>query len=192
MKLSLTRVQRAAFFSRDKTVAWPTLAGEGVPPVKVGYVHRLSSRLSFEVTKVSFKNGKWSLEYKIHDDREECFYLLPTARSVPIDERGNVTPMAPEEEIGYSRNPKSPRADYLRSVPPNVQNVIDMQARLASAERRREDDPEREAKEDLRRVNAEVKELIKRAVKMGIDPSSIIAPIAREVQEQHRQLSEAA
>lgn len=134
MSLKLTREQRRRFFSRDKRDPWPELGGEGVPPVQVGYVHTLSTRLSFQVTKVNRRRGRWSLEYRIIDDREEAFYLIPAARSLPIDERGNVTPMAPEEEIGYTRDPRRARADYMRSVPPNLQNVYSMQAKLTRAE----------------------------------------------------------
>ena len=134
-KLKLTSAQRRAFFSRDRKVARPTLAGEGKCPVEVGYVHRLSSRVSFEVTKVSHKHGKWSIEYHVTDDREEWCFLLPTARTLATDRAGKLLPMAPEEEIGYTRNPKLRHADEVRSVPPDVQNVIDMQAKLTRAQR---------------------------------------------------------
>lgn len=185
--LRLTRDQRSRFFSRDKNVARPVLAGEGKVPVPVGYVHQLSPRLSFEVVRVHLKRGKWRLEYVIHDDRENPFYLLPTGRSVPLDEKGNVTPMPAEEEIGYSRNPLAPRADRARSVPPDVQNVIDMQAKLHRAERP-------QSTSELRSQERSIRARLHEAMK-DLSPSAqaaLLAGIERQIAEAADQKVEAA
>lgn len=186
-KLRLTRAQRRGLFSRDKSVPWPVLAGEGVPPVAVGYTHTLSSRLRIEVTKVNRRRNRWTLEYLVHDDRETGFYLLPAARSLPVDEKGNVTPMPPEEEIGYSKNPKAPRADRARTVPTSVQNVIDMQGRLHQAER-----PASQAERNAQARS--VREKLHQALD-GLTPSAqtaLLARIERDIAEAQEQDAEAA
>lgn len=197
MSLRLTRAQRAAFFSRDKSVAWPTLAGEGKAPVQAGYVHRLSSRLSIEITKVSHKRGKWSAEYKLHDDREEPLYLVPmqsslerTARA-PKDEHGQPIIGAPEEEIGYTRDPRRRRADYLCSVPPDVQSVIDMRARLdmavGDAER-----AEEATKRQLRSLTSALKENAVLMARQGLDTTPMLAEIQRVMELYAEQTKDAA
>lgn len=185
--LRLTRDQRRRFFSRDKNVGHPVLAGEGKVPVAAGYVHQLSPRLSFEIIRVHLKRGRWRLEYVIHDDRENPFYLLPTGRSVPLDEKGNVTPMPPEEEIGYSRNPLAPRADRARSVPPDVQNVIDMQAKLHQAERPK-------STSELRSQERSVRAELHRAMD-GLSPAAqtaLLAEIKRQIADAIDQEAQAA
>lgn len=187
-KLHLTREQREAFFSRDRSVPWPKLAGDGPPPIERGYVHRLSSRLSIEVTKVSrTKRGGWEAEYRIYDDREERFYLLPTARTLPVDERGNVTPMAPEEEIGYTRNPRKGRADQVPSVPPDLQNVYSMQAKLRQAERPISDS---EWRSQSRSVREQLHQAMNQLGSAG--QTALLARIKRDIEEAIENEREAA
>lgn len=184
-KLNLTSKQRAAFFSRDKSVAWPTLAGLGIPPVQVGYVHRLSSRLSFEITKVSFKNGRWSLDYKITDDREERYYLMPGAVSFQTDEKGHLLgDMPPEEEIGYTQNPKKVRADTAPSVPPNVQNVLVMRAKLHDAEHDAEHRSDRVAEQRGKQLTNQLRRLQLDAAKCGVDIAPRLVQMIQAAKEE--------
>lgn len=64
-------------------------------------------------------------------------------------------------------------------------NVIEIGARLKAAERR----DEKAAEEDLRRVQAEVRELAKRAQKMGVDPLHALAPVAKAIREAQDELT---
>lgn len=186
-KLKLSKAQRAAFFARQ----WPKLAGDGPPPVEVGYLHRLSSRLSFEVVKVNrTKRGGWQLDYRVTDDREENFYLVPMQSSLermaraPRDEDRLPVLGAPEEDIGYTRDPRRSRMDPLKAVPPNIQNVIAMRAKLESAQR----------PASRTELNAQARSFRERlhSVLDGLNPTGQAALLARlerelaEAQEQQR------
>ncbi len=185
-KIKLSADERAAFFARD----WPELAGSGKPPQLTERHYALSSRLSFTVRLIHRTRKGWRLEYDVTDDREERFHLLPTATSFPTDERGQpLEGLPPEEEIGYTRNPKRTTIDPLCAVPPNVQNVLSMRAKLSDTQRRRDDDPEAEAERDLQRVQAEVRALAKRATRLGIDPLIALAPVARAIEQSHEELA---
>lgn len=73
-------------------------------------------------------------------------------------------------------------------VDAGYRNVLEIGARLKRAERERRLDPEAERLRQA--VNAEVRELIKRAVKMGADPALALGPVVREIEAQHRQIGE--
>lgn len=188
-KIKLSADERAAFFARD----WPELAGSGKPPQLTERHYALSSRLSFTVRLIHRTRKGWRLEYDVIDDREERFMLLPSATSFPTDERGQpLEGLPPEEEIGYTRNPKRRTIDELPAVRPDVQNVIGMRSRLSDTQRRRLDDAEVEAERDLQRFQAELRELTKRAAKMGVDPLHAMAPVARAIREAQDALDEKA
>jgi hypothetical protein len=187
--VKLTGKQRDAFFAGE----WPVLAGEGKPPLSRGDTHALSSRLSFEVLRVHLKRGRWRLEYRVIDDRDVRYWLLPAAASfLTDDDSGELSDLLPaEEEIGYTRSSRRRRADHLPTVAPRLQNVYSLRGRLNNAEHKRTTDPMAEARRDVARVAGEMRELAKRAVKMGADPMQSLGPIAREVRAQHEQLSRA-
>ena len=190
MKLKLTRAQRAGFFGSDR---WPVLAGKGKAPVSVGYVHKLSTRLSFEVVRVQHpKPGEWKLEYHVTDDREQRFYLLPTARTLQTDEAGKFVPMPPEEEIGYTRNPRRVRGDWLRTVPPNLHNVMTMKSRLQSAEYNQRERATELAKQDARTLTAMIKGAVTDAVKMGADPQPMLRDLYKTLEAHQEPDSRAA
>jgi hypothetical protein len=75
------------------------------------------------------------------------------------------------------------------AVPTSYQNVIDVRSRERWVEHKRNTNREAETQADLRRVNAELRELVTRAVKMGVDPVQVLAPVAREIKAQHRDLA---
>lgn len=52
------------------------------------------------------------------------------------------------------------------------------------------EDPEKEAARDIGPLLAEMREIAKRAAKMGLDPAPFLAPIAREIERAHADLSE--
>lgn len=188
--MKLTPKQRAEFFAGN----CPKLAGEGRCPVPVGHRWRLSRRVSVEVTGIrKAKKGGWSLQYTVYDQRPDAdYYLRPTSSGVAVDEKGRPLPMTPAEEHGYTGNPKSNLAERAPIVPRDYQNVLVTRARDRFMEHRRESHAEEEAAKDLQAVQGKMRDLIKRAVKMGVDPALVIAPIAREIQAQHESLERAA
>lgn len=194
-KIKLTADERRAFFRRD----WPRLGGEGKPPaIPRGMRVELSSRLSFEVqTLHRVRKGRaWEIEYKVIDDREERFYLMPSAANFEKrDETGkqievDIEDLPPEEEIGYTRNPKRRTVDEQPCVPPNIQKVIDARSRLAQAERL-------EKEEQTHRENAQVagrrlKDVCTRMVRLGIDPTPMLADFQRQIEQAEQEMQEAA
>lgn len=188
-ELRLTPEQRKAFFAGR----WPELVGTGKPPELTKLRYELSDRLALTVRVHRSRKG-WRLEPTIHDDRDERYFLLASSTGLAVDERGRpLEAVPPEEDIGYTRNPKREAiVDASPAVRPDVQNVLDMRARLHDSEYDREQRAEREAERDLQRVQAEVRELAKRAVRMGVDPMVAMAPIAKAIERAQRELSEEA
>lgn len=173
-RLKLTAGQRRAFFAGE----WPVLAGDGLAPVSAGYVHRLSSRLSLTVERVHIRKGRWRLEYSVLDDRDERFYLVPMMTSLermakaPLGDDGLPEMGPPEEDLGYTRDPRRVRADEGPALRPDLQTVIEMRSRLTtgqrnvgSADQRRQ--RERAARERLRETLD------------GLDPVAQIALLAQ-------------
>lgn len=178
----------------------PRLAVDPREPcdLEVGQVHWLTSRLAIKIEKRSRgRKGELLFAYSLIDNRD--FYLRPTGQmlkmaSSAIAAKEKLKVQSGREtaiESAYDGNPRDP-LDAGRSVPPEYKNVLAMGARVRASEYRRLTAAEREAKKDLRRVNAELRELVTRAVKMGVDPLTVLAPIAREIKAQHRDLREAA
>jgi hypothetical protein len=181
-ELRLTRQQRAAFFAGN----WPRLAGKGAAPVKAGYTCQLSTRLSFEVIRVHHKRGRWRLEYQVTDDRDQRYWLLPGNVSLRTDERGALMPAPPEEDVGYTRNPKRARLDPLPAVPPDVHNVLRMRAKLSDIKYNEANRSRALAQQQSRQLARKLRRLQANAAKHGVD----IAPtLARMIAEAEREIA---
>ena len=74
------------------------------------------------------------------------------------------------------------------AIPPEYQKELTLQANRNQAEFDRVHRAEDLARQDVQRLTSEMRELTKRAVKMGVDPAVALAPIMRAVAEQHRSL----
>ncbi len=75
-------------------------------------------------------------------------------------------------------------------VDDGYRNVLEIGARLKRAEREQELDPEAERLRQA--VNGEVRELVKRAVKAGVDPALVLGPVVRQIEAMHSDLNDAA
>lgn len=185
-RIRLTAKERHAFFARD----WPLLAAEGKPPELTQRHYRLSPRLAFTITRIHRTRKGYRLEYDVVDDREERFFLLPAAMSVPpTDERGEFIDGAlpPEEEIGYTQNPKRRRCDELPTVRPNVQSVLSMRARLTQAERT--DHGEELAKRQARSINENVRDVLLQRARLGLPADSpALADLHRALEAMRAEL----
>lgn len=128
-------------------------------------------------------------------DRREIKRLV--RRKPPALREGEYSEASEEEiaeaavESAYTSNPKQ-ALDYLEAVPAEWDNTFALQATSRFAEHRRRDAAEEESARDLQRLNSELKELAKRASKMGLDPVQVLAPVAREISVQHAGLKEVA
>jgi hypothetical protein len=162
-----------------------------------GEVVEIAPRPRFKITitrKVRRKDGSWSVRFDTHDLRDPNVYVR---RNPPALREGEYAE-ASEEEVRQAsfESAYTPHAgqsvDGVHAVPPEVLNVWAMQAKTRLAEHRRQERAETETAEDLRRLNNEIRELARRAAKMGLSPTDVLAPVAREVSAQHATLQDAA
>ena len=174
-KITLSARERMAFFARD----WPELAGSGKPPPDLeGVSYALSSRLSFIVDKVHRTKKGWRLDYSVLDDREDRYFLLPSAANLEVDgETGQIAHLPAEEEIGYTKNPTRRRADPLPAVAPNVQKVFDMRSRLQAAQAVDEDVERAELRnrQQVRAINRALTEYVVWAARNGVSAAPVFA-----------------
>lgn len=138
--------------------------------------------------------GHFRVRYDIVDKRDPSLLMR---RTPPALREGEYTEASEEEirqaaiESAYTSNPKQ-SVEGFQVVPPDWQNRFSVQATSRFAEHKREQRAEQANAADLRRINAELRELAKRAAKMGIDPVQVLAPVAREISAQHAGLKDAA
>ena len=77
-------------------------------------------------------------------------------------------------------------------VPDEYQHDLTMRANRRQESFNRENRADELAQRDVQRLNAEIRELVKRARKMGVDPAVALAPVLRTVKRQHASLRDAA
>lgn len=190
-KIKLSAKERMAFFAKD----WPELAGSGPAPPLEGASYALSTRLSFTVDKVHRTKKGWRLEYSVIDDREERYFLLPTAQNLGIDEEtGQIAHLPAEEEIGYTKNPARRRADPLMAVPPNVQKVFEMRSRLQEAQAVDEDIERAELRnrQQVRAINRALTEYVVWAARNGVSAAPVFAQMEKMIRGLDESREEAA
>jgi hypothetical protein len=138
--------------------------------------------------------GYFRVRFDILDRREQKRLVRrkpPALREGEYAEATEAEVLQAAVESAYTGNPKQ-ALDHLEAVPADWQNVLSMQATSRFAEHQRSERAEQESARDLQRLNAELRELAKRAAKMGVDPVQVLAPVAREISTQHASLKDAA
>lgn len=117
------------------------------------------------------KKAGWYAEYTVRDDRPRFM------------RRGQ----------GYTHSLALAVAEEdTEAVPEEYQRELTNLANRRQAEFDRENRIEELARQDMQRLNSEIRELTKRAIKMGVDPAIALAPIVRAVEQQHSGLKDAA
>ena len=102
-KLTLNREQRRRLFAGEA----PKITGEGQCPVQKGYVHRLSSNLSFKVVGITQARDRWTLTVEVTDKRDPV-RLLRRTPTVHFDRVKDDL-----DEYGY---PSEPTPEALREA----------------------------------------------------------------------------
>lgn len=77
-------------------------------------------------------------------------------------------------------------------VPEEYQLQLTMEAHRRQESFDRANRADELAARDVQRLNAEIRELVRRAMKMGIDPAVALAPVLSTVKRQHASLRDAA
>lgn len=161
----------------DPALTWP---GDQPCPVEKGqeivliYLRSLGgpvAQVSVTITALRRgKKGEHMADYRMRDDRS--LYLRARRGYTRVRED--------------SLDPDAPILDEA------TMKAFNARSRLRKAERKRKNDPDREAREDIRLLNAEMRELGKRAVKMGVDVAVVLGPVARAIEQAHAEMEEAA
>lgn len=190
----LTRERRRALL-RGEPVYVP-LSVEEAKLVIAGETHdlRIGREVAVTVTVMGAgKEGKKRfLRLRVLDHRPRNLRRLPPAQVITGGEA--VTPQTEAtaaEESSYTRRATDP-LDCGEAVDAETQRKITIRANERDRARARNANPRAEDQEDIRRINAEMRELARRARAKGIEPISVLAPVADAVKRQHAELSEAA
>lgn len=195
-RLRLTREQQFLLSHGGKPrIAFPAAKP---CPVEPGFVRKLSPKLSIEVTGVRrTKMGEWVIDYLVRDERPILMRRVPPVHT-PESHDGFVPPPSKADieiarlEGSYTRSSHGSIRDGGDAVPEVDQTLIEMRARTKWAEQKRKDNPERETERDIKAVQAEVRQLVKTAAELGVDPALVLAPIERQIRSQQEELKEAA
>lgn len=143
-----------------------TLTPQEAESVEPGRRINLQAQVWVEVRgAVRDKKAGWRLDYKVCDYR----------------------PRFVRRGLGYTRS-IALAVDGVEAVPADYQEELTLEAHRKQAKYDREHRLEEVSKQDVQRVNAEIRELVKRAIKMGVDPAMTLAPIVKLVEDQHRSL----
>ena len=121
------------------------------------------------------KKGGWYAEYTVRDNRPRFMKRTPGM----------------DDEYTSSLAQAVCNED-TEAVSKEVLDEFTEQARRRQDEFNRQNRAEELARHDRQRLNSEIKELTKRAIKMGIDPAVALAPIYKAVEQQHSGLKDAA
>jgi len=192
-------VVTAAF--REKVLAgeMPGLIFPGVQdcPLEVGQEVELTPNVSIVITRLNkTKGGDHRCRFTVLDQRATLPRRTPKMHEPPeTDECGHPIPHTKEAiaaatvDGNYCQGSSQAVPDVAEEVDIQYRRVLGTKARGKDASRKREEQPMQEAEKDLQRVNAETKELAKRAVKMGVDPTVALVPVVRALKEAHADLS---
>lgn len=142
------------------------LTPEEAKAVEVGRRIPLEAQVWVEIQgAIRDKKAGWRLDYKVCDHR----------------------PRFVRRGLGYTRS-IALAVDGVEAVPADYQEELTLEAHRKQAAYDHEHRLEEVSKQDVQRVNAEIRELVKRAIKMGVDPAMTLAPIVKLVEDQHRSL----
>lgn len=165
-------------------------------PIEVGEEVALTPNVSIAITRIKkTKGGDHRAKYAVIDMRATLPRRTPKMFEAPeTDEYGD--PIEHSEEAiaaatidgNYCQGSTQAVPDIAEEVDVVYRRVLGTRSRAKQAETLRKEQPMTEAEKDLQRLNVETKELAKRAVKMGLDPTIAIAPVARALKEAHANL----
>lgn len=162
-------------------------------PLAVGAEVKLTPNVSIAVNRVTkTKGGDHRCRYGVIDMRATLPRRTPPMFEPPeTDELGYPIDPTPDAiaaatiDGNYCQGSSQAVPDVGEEVDIQYRRVLGTKAKAKDASRKREEQPMQEAEKDLQRVTAETRELAKRAVKMGLDPTIALAPVARALAEAH-------
>lgn len=188
----------AKFRTRILAGEWPGLIfpGDKDCPLEVGQEIELTPNVSIAINRITkTKGGDHRCRYTILDQRATLPRRTPGMFEPPeTDEEGFPIPHTKEAiaaatvDGNYCQGSSQAVPDIGEEVGIAYQRVLGTKSRAKTAERNKEEQPMQEGEEDIRRLTSEMRELAKRAVKMGVDPALALAPIAGELKKAHTEI----
>jgi hypothetical protein len=166
-------------------------------PVEQGQEIDLTPNVSIAINRITKTKGDdHRCRYTVIDRRAALPRRTPGMFEPPeTDAEGFPIPHTKEAiaaatiDGNYCQGSSQAVPDVAEEVDIQYRRVLGTKARAKDAGIKREEQPMQEAEKDLQRVNAETKELAKRAVKMGIAPTVALAPVVRALKEAHADLT---
>ncbi|HET7121280.1 MAG TPA: hypothetical protein VFI17_08540 [Solirubrobacterales bacterium] len=172
--------------------------GDEDPPVEPGQVIQIGSNIELEILRIrKTKGGDRRAIYTVHDFRPTLIRRTPPMYEPPeTDAEGY--PLAHDEEAikaasidgNYTQDPAQAVPESASEVDVEFRRLLSVKKRTKEAETKREEQPMTEAEEDARRAAKELRQLVERAVKKGLDPVAVLAPINRAISEAHAGVTE--
>jgi len=165
-------------------------------PLELGQEIELTPNVSIAINRITkTKGGDHRCRYTILDQRATLPRRTPGMFEPPeTDEEGFPIPHTKEAiaaatvDGNYCQGSSQAVPDIGEEVGIAYQRVLGTKSRAKTAERNKEEQPMQEGEEDIRRLTSEMRELAKRAVKMGVDPALALAPIAGEIKKAHSEI----
>jgi len=166
-------------------------------PVETGQEIDLTPNVSIAINRITKTKGDdYRCRYMVIDRRAALPRRTPGMFEPPeTDAEGFPIPHTKEAiaaatvDGNYCQGSSQAVPDVGEEVDIQYRRVLGTKARGKDASRKRKEQPMQEAEKDLQRVTAETRELAKRAVKMGVDPTIALAPVARALKEAHADLT---
>lgn len=173
------------------------LPGDEDCPLEVGQEFALTPNVSILVNRITkTKGGDHRCRYAVIDMRATLPRRTPPMFEPPeTDEFGypiKPTPgaiAAATIDGNYCQGNGQAVPDVGEEVGIEYQRVLGTKSRAKTVARNKEAQPVQEAEKDLERLGSETRELAKRAIKMGLDPTIALAPVARALKEAHAGLT---
>lgn len=165
--------------------------------VETGQEIALTPNVSICITRITKTKGDdHRCRYMVIDQRATLPRRTPGMFEPPeTDAQGFPIPHTKEAitaatiDGNYCQGSSQAVPDVGEEVDVEYRRVLGTKARAKDADRKREEQPMTEADKDVQRVTAETRELAKRAVRMGLDPTVALAPVARALKEAHADLT---
>jgi hypothetical protein len=173
-------------------------SGDTDAPVEAGQIIKVGSNIELEILRLrKTKGGDHRAIYTVHDFRPTLIRRTPPMHEPPeTDAEGFPLPhdqaaiAAASIDGSYTQDPAQAVPQSASEVDIEFRRLLSVRKRTKEAETKREDQPETEAAKDARRAAKELRQLVDRAVKKGLDPIAVLAPINRAISEAHAGVTE--
>lgn len=159
--------------------------------LKQGQIVKLSKQVEIEITGLNrTKKGELQVDYLLRDQRPTLLRRTPQVHTPESDSEGYVPIDNPADieaarlDSSYTHSPVGAIEDAGEAVPEVDQKLLSLQARSKWAERKATDKAEQQAREDARRLAAQIRDILLTQARSGVDSSPFLAELQRIAEQQ--------